>query len=188
MNKPFALTLSALALVLCARHADAQSLVPRRVVGFGLSFGLGVDHNNLGETHSWPLLPTLTLNVPISQRVEVEVWAPVSNLILADTTAVKGWAWVDVSARWYALRPSSGLFVQAGLGFMHGHFDNDPSFTVLRVPARVGWEFSRSRVVAFQISVRPWLDVVLPGGDIPAGTRLGGVVELGWNFYVTRSP
>ena len=188
MKKTLSLSLPALALVMFARHADAQTTVPRRVVGFGLSFGLGVDHNNRGETRLWPLLPALTLNVPLSQRVEIELWVPVSNLILADTNAVKGWMWFDVSARWYPLRASSGLFVQAGVGFMHGHFNDDPSFTVLRVPARVGWEFSRSRIVGFQVGVRPWLDVVIPAADIPVGTRLGFVFELGWNFYVTRGP
>lgn len=188
--KPFAATLAALALALSARSAAAQTRPPpRRIFGLGTAVGLGYDRNNLGDGHAWPLLPTVALQVALTPRVELELWMPAANLALSRVTSLRGWFWADLSARWYALAPSRGLFVQAGLGVMRGSFNDDPTFTVVRFPARVGWEASTDgRGAAFQVGLRPWLDVVIPGSDLPAGTRFGMTLEVGFNFYLTRGP
>jgi hypothetical protein len=188
--KPIAATLTALTLALAAAPAAAQTPPPpRRVFGIGTSVGMGYDINSLGKDQTWPLFPTLSVNVALTPRVELELWLPAANLLFARANGPTGWAWVDASARWYVLAPSRGLFVQAGLGVMRGRFNDDPSFTVLRVPARVGWEVStEGRGGGFQVGLRPWLDVVIPGADVPTGTRFGMVFEVGYNFYYTRGP
>jgi len=188
--KPFAATLNALALALSARPAAAQTRPPpRRIVGLGTAIGLGYDRNSLGNGHVWPLFPAVSVHVALTPRVELELWMPAANLLLSRLAGVHGWVWVDLSARWYALAPSRGLFVQAGLGVMRGSFNDDPAFTVVRVPARVGWEVSTDgRGGAFQVGLRPWLDVVIPGSDLPNGARFGMTFEVGFNFYLTRGP
>lgn len=188
--KPLAATLTALALALGARDAAAQPRTPpRRIVGFGSGIGVGYDVNNLGNDHAWPLFPTLSINVALTPRVELELWVPAVNLLLSRLGSINGWVWADLSARWYPLQPSSGLFVQAGVGFMRGSFGEDPAFTVVRVPARVGWEISSDgRGAALQIGLRPWLDVVIPSPELPTGARFGLAFELSYSFYLTRGP
>lgn len=188
--KTLAAALAALSLSLAAAPAVAQRRpASLRVLGFGTGLGVGYDVNSFGGDHAWPLLPTLSLHVALTPRVELELWAPAVNLVASRIGDIKGWLWADLTARWYALEPSRGLFVQAGVGFMRGRFNDDPAFAVLRVPARVGWEFSTDgRGAALQLGVRPWVDVVFPGDPLGVAARFGFVAEVGFNFYVTREP
>ncbi len=188
--KTLSAALAALSLALAPAAAEAQRAPPpRRVLGFGTGLGVGYDINSFGGDHTWPLFPTLSLHVALTPRVELELWAPAGNLLLSRLGNIKGWFWADLTARWYALEPSRGLFVQAGLGFMRGSFNDDPAFTVLRIPARVGWEFATDgRGAALQLGVRPWVDVVFPGDALGTAARFGFVAEIGFNFYFTRAP
>jgi len=175
----------AAAVALFAPVAAAQT-APRRVVGFGTTLGFFHDSNNLGRTSAGPILPTLTLHGAISRRVELELWVPLTNTRLA---SVPSWYWADLTARWYPLEDANGLFVQAGVGFMYLDLANEAPMGVLRLPARVGWEFaSAGRGFGLQVGARPWLDVVFPGSDLPVGTRLGIAFEVGFTGYVTRNP
>ncbi len=141
MTRPAPLCL-ALALGLAAPLAAAQS-PPRRVVGFGSSLGVFTERNSFGTARTGPLLPTISVHASITPRVELELWVPLVNTLVAP---VPTWVWMDLTARWYPLRDAGGLFVQGGLGFMYVELANEAPFGVLRVPARVGWEFTTARV------------------------------------------
>jgi hypothetical protein len=92
--------------------------------------------------------------------------------------------WFDLFAVWYPLRESGGLFVAPGLGLIYGSTRDSSGFAI-ELPARLGWEFS-TRSFAKALALRPWLDVVVPAGNVDIGTRFGLLLELTLIGYATR--
>jgi glucokinase len=71
--KTLAAALAALSFSLATAPAGAQRRpASLRVLGFGTGFGVGYDVNSFGGDHAWPLLPTLSLHVALTPRVELD--------------------------------------------------------------------------------------------------------------------
>ncbi len=186
MSRAVAASLLALALSVTSSAARAQT-VPHRVVGFGAGLALGGERTSVNTSH-WILEPlNIEVRVPVTPRFELGAHVPVGNVIYGNTVERgQRFVWFDVFATWYPLREAGGLFIAPGLGLLYG--SNEAARGVgLEIPARLGWEFSgASRAFATSLSVRPWVDVVFPSGDVDVGTRYGALVELTLIGYVTR--
>ena len=186
MSRAVTASLLALALSVASSAAVAQG-VPRRVVGFGAGLALGGERTSVNTSH-WILQPlNVEVRVPLTARFELGAHVPVGNVIYGNIAeSGQRFVWFDVFATWYPLRDAGGLFVAPGLGLLYG--SNEASRGVgLEIPARLGWEFTGvSRSFATALSVRPWVDVVFPSGNVDVGTRYGALVELTLIGYVTR--
>lgn len=184
-----AIVVLALAVATFAPSA-AQADGPRsRAWGLGAGFALGSERTSVNTQHTVLQPLNLELRVPVTPRVEIAAYIPFSSLLYGNYLEGgenRRFAWFDVFAVWYPLRESSGLFLAPGLGMIYGS-TRDSSGVAIELPARVGWEFG-SRGFGRALSVRPWLDVVFPSGNVDTGMRYGVLFELTLIGYATRSP
>lgn len=169
-----------------AAHADG---LRSRAWGLGGGFALGRELTSVNTTHTFVQPINLELRIPVTPRVELAAYIPVSSMLYGNYLEGgenRRFAWFDVFAVWYPLRESSGLFLAPGLGMIYGSTP-DSSGVAVELPARLGWEFG-SRGFGRALSVRPWIDVVFPSGDVDTGMRYGVLFELTLIGYATSSP
>ncbi|MCX5746130.1 MAG: hypothetical protein NT062_26935 [Proteobacteria bacterium] len=165
----------------------AAWVAPTRLVGFGGGFALGGERTSVDTSHPILQPANLEVRVPLSPRLELAAHVPLGNVYYGNVAEDgQRFAWFDVFAVYYPLRDAGGLFVAPGLGMIYGRTPTSSGVAV-EVPVRLGWEFTRpSRGFATAISVRPWLDLVFPSGNVDQGSRRGVLVELTLIGYVTR--
>lgn len=180
-----ALAFAITALAPSAAHADG---LRSRAWGLGGGFALGRERTSVNTEHTFLQPLNLELRVPVAPRVELAMYVPLSSLLYANQLegGNRQFVWFDVFAVWYPVRESSGLFLAPGLGMIYGS-TRDSSGVAVELPARVGWEFG-SRGFGRALSVRPWIDVVFPSGDVDTGMRYGVMFELTLIGYATSSP
>jgi hypothetical protein len=171
--------------VLTPAVAAAQS-VPSRVWGVGGGFAIGKEQTSVNTDHTFVQPINLELRIPVATRLELAAHIPAASLLYANSLNNSGdqrFVWFDLFAVWYPLRESGGLFIAPGLGMIYGS-TRDSSGVALEIPARFGWETS-SRGFGRAVSVRPWIDVVFPSGNVDTGTRYGLLFELTLIGYAT---
>lgn len=185
------LIVAALALGLAALApavAHAQS-APSRVWGLGGGFAAGTESTSVNTSHTVLQPINLELRIPVTSRIELAAHIPFSSMLYGNYLEGgenRRFAWADVFAVWYPLRESGGLFLAPGVGVIYGSTP-DSSGVAVQLPARFGWEFG-TRGFGRALSVRPWVDVVFPSGDVDNGMRYGVLLELTLIGYATTSP
>ncbi len=166
--------------------AAAQS-VPARVWGLGGGFAIGNEHTSVNTDHTFIQPLNLELRVAVAPHLELAAHVPLASVIYGnflDSSGDQRFVWVDGFAVWYPLRASGGLFVGPGLGLIYGS-TRASSGVAIELPARIGWEFG-TRGFGKALAVRPWLDVVVPSGNVDVGTRYGLLLELTLIGYALR--
>ena len=187
------------ALMLCgaspgiARGDEAAQ--PRQFgFGFGLTGGYSASHTRhlVLDVPEFGLLDIHVL-VPINDRVELQLWFPLSFFIWESLWT--GGKFVDVAlmARIHPVR-GSGFFVGPGLQvtYLGQSGPSGPSAVLLEVPLSIGYEAaSNSRSFGFTVALRPLVGVSISEGAgiaTTAGLALGGLLEFGFNFYAMARP
>jgi hypothetical protein len=169
--------------------ADARAqAAPSRVWGLGGGFAIGKERTSVNTDHTFVQPLNLELRIALASRFELAAHVPLASMIYGnylDNSGNQRFVWFDMFAVWYPLRESGGLFVAPGLGFIYGS-TSASSGAAIELPARIGWETSR-RGFGKALSVRPWLDVVFPSGNVDTGTRYGVLFELTLIGYATQA-
>ena len=175
------------ALVALGPAVAAAQSVPERVWGVGGGFAIGNEHTSVNTDHTFVQPLNLEVRVAMAPRLELAAHVPLASVIYGNYLNNSGdqrFVWFDLFAVWYPLRASGGLFVAPGLGLIYGS-TRDSSGYAIELPARLGWEFG-TRGFAKALTLRPWLDVVVPSGNVDVGTRYGLLLELTLIGYATR--
>lgn len=194
-------TIAAL-LAFIAPSAQAQYAVGHRTFGAGTSIGLGYSKMDLQFTKlgdgalpedMYLLLPTLELKLFLSDRLSIDISAPVSNI--AFSNALRDYFFVTGEA-YLNFHPSAPnemeLFVAPGIGFSYAFDSYDDETTgesisesawAFHVPVRVGFEFNNPRrKFSWFIAARPFFNLVHGNkGDIRPGG--GMMLEIGFMAY-----
>jgi hypothetical protein len=182
------LVAAAIAFAVLTPSVAAAQGVPSRTWGVGGGFAIGRERTSVNTDHTFVQPLNLELRIPVATRLELAAYVPLASIIYGNSLNNSGdqrFGWFDLFAVWYPLRESGGLFVAPGLGMIYGS-TRDSSGVAIEIPARIGWETS-SRGFGRAVSVRPWIDVVFPSGNVDIGTRYGLLFELTLIGYATQA-
>lgn len=178
---------AAVALIALTPSGALAQAVPSRVWGVGGGFAIGTERTSVNTEHTFLQPLNLELRLAVAERLELAAHVPLSSILYGNylNGGNERFVWFDLFAVWYPLRESGGLFVAPGIGMIYGS-NSTSSGVAIEVPARVGWETSR-RGFGKAFSVRPWVDIVFPSGNVDTGTRYGLLFELTLIGYATQA-